>query len=226
MSPTTTKPPAPKRPKVRVGRPSRDRAGEVDDRILDAAFQLFMERGLEGTSLDEIARVARASKPSIYARFATKEALFGAVILRTAGNVRGGFDGPLATGGNAEERLVSLGTGMLHRMLSGPSIDLMRLAVAELKRLPQLANVGRTARERGAQAISQVLKEIGQSQEMAGSPAFAPDRLDATTHYFLDLVISPFMLRALLHGDTIDVLRPEIETHVPRAVAFFLSACR
>jgi len=215
-----------KRPKVRMGRPPRDRAGEVDDRILDAAFRLFMESGLEGTSLDEIARVARASKPSIYARFATKEALFGAVIMRAAGNARGGFEGPIATGATVEERLTRLGTGMLIRMLSGPSIDLMRLAVAEMRRLPQLADVGRTARERGAQAISQVLKEIAQSDEMRGSAAFAPEQLETTTLFFLDLVVSPFLLRSLLHGEKIELLRAEIESHVPRAVAFFLSACR
>ena len=103
--------------------------------------------------------------------------------MRTAGNVRGGFYGPLAPGATAE-RLLGLGTGMLNRMLAGPSIDLMRMAVAELRRLPALANVGRTARERGAQAISQVLSEIAQSDEMRGSAAFAPEQLEKTTLIF------------------------------------------
>jgi AcrR family transcriptional regulator len=67
---------------VRAGRPPRRLAGEVDARILDAARRLFLERGLEGTSVDEIASLARAGKPTIYARFPSKETLFTAVVMR------------------------------------------------------------------------------------------------------------------------------------------------
>src|SRR5271155_1948356 len=68
---------------VRSGRPPRDLAGEVEERILDAAAKVFLERGFEDASVDEIADVARAGKPTIYARFPGKEALFAAVISRT-----------------------------------------------------------------------------------------------------------------------------------------------
>jgi AcrR family transcriptional regulator len=75
---------------VRTGRPPRERAGDVDARILDAAQCLFLERGLAGTSVDEIARSAWAGKPTIYARFPDKETLFTAVVMRDlhAGTVR------------------------------------------------------------------------------------------------------------------------------------------
>ena len=61
----------------------RDLAGEVEERILDAAAKVFLKRGFEGASVDEIADVARAGKPTIYARFPGKEALFAAVMART-----------------------------------------------------------------------------------------------------------------------------------------------
>ena len=67
---------------IRSGRPPRALAGEVEERILDAARKVFLERGLEGASIDEIADVAHAGKPTIYARFPGKEALFAAVMLR------------------------------------------------------------------------------------------------------------------------------------------------
>ncbi len=35
--------------------PARERSGEVEARILDAARQVFLERGLAGASVDEIA---------------------------------------------------------------------------------------------------------------------------------------------------------------------------
>ena len=45
---------------ARSGRPPRALAGETEERILDAAKKVFLERGFEGASVDEIADVARA----------------------------------------------------------------------------------------------------------------------------------------------------------------------
>ena len=47
------------------------------------AAKVFLKRGFEGASVDEIAHLARAGKPTIYARFPGKEALFAAVMART-----------------------------------------------------------------------------------------------------------------------------------------------
>jgi hypothetical protein len=48
--------------------------------ILDAARKVFLQRGFEGASIDEIDEAARSGKPTIYARFANKRALFTAVV--------------------------------------------------------------------------------------------------------------------------------------------------
>ena len=69
-----------KRP--RPGRPPKDLAGDVKVRILDAAQRVFLQRGYQSASLDEIAEMAPASKPTIYAHFEGKEALFEAVVAR------------------------------------------------------------------------------------------------------------------------------------------------
>ena len=45
-----------KRAAVRCGRPPKELAGEVDARILDAARKVFLERGFEGASIDEIVK--------------------------------------------------------------------------------------------------------------------------------------------------------------------------
>src|SRR5215475_9327924 len=79
---SATKKGSAKRAAVRFGRPPKELAGEVDERILDAARKVFLERGFEGASMDEIAAAARAGKPTIYARFRDKRALFTAVVMR------------------------------------------------------------------------------------------------------------------------------------------------
>ncbi len=50
--------------------------------VLDAAFDLFLERGYEGTSMDAIAEAAGVTKPVVYDCFAGKEELFEALLER------------------------------------------------------------------------------------------------------------------------------------------------
>lgn len=49
-------------------------------RLLDAAFDEFVDHGLAGARVDRIARSAKANKQAIYAYFGSKEALFDAVL--------------------------------------------------------------------------------------------------------------------------------------------------
>src|ERR1700739_641230 len=88
----------------RSGRPPRALAGEVEERILDAARKVFLERGFEGASVDEIADVARAGKPTIYARFPGKEALFGAVMAQKVRENTGSFERMTPIGETLDER--------------------------------------------------------------------------------------------------------------------------
>jgi len=61
---------------------------EVRERqILDAAVQVFSERGYHSASMDEISDVAGVSKPMIYAYLGSKEDLFAACIHREAANL-------------------------------------------------------------------------------------------------------------------------------------------
>jgi AcrR family transcriptional regulator len=216
----------PKRPPGRTGRPPLELAGEVDTRILDAARRVFLERGLAGASIDEIAELACAGKPTIYARFPGKEALFTAVVMRNVATNIARFENYEPTGASIEERLASFGAAILHWLLVGNTVGLMRLSIAEARRFPELASsVHRMARGRGLEAVGCLLAEAAQSAELGNLPAFAPQRLAATAEVFVDLVVLPLLLRAL-HGEKLKSLCAEIEPHVARSVAFFITACR
>src|ERR1700730_16839402 len=102
-----------RRSAVRLGRPQNELAGKVEERILDAARNVFLERGFEGASIDEIAKAARSGKPTIYARFANKRALFTAVVMREVLSPIEQFETDLPTGATAKERLVTAGLAML-----------------------------------------------------------------------------------------------------------------
>ena len=119
---------------VRYGRPRREFAGEVEERILDAAAKVFLERGFEGASIDEIAEKARAGKPTIYARFSGKEALFTAVMARNLRKNIAALEGLAATGSTAEERLRALATGILERALASESVGYSSRFIAPARR--------------------------------------------------------------------------------------------
>jgi AcrR family transcriptional regulator len=215
-----------KRAAVRTGRPPRELAGEVESRILDAARRVFLERGLAGASIDEIAELACAGKPTIYARFPGKEALFSAVVMRKVAANVAGFANVAPAGATIEERLASVGAAVLQRILSGDTVGLVRLSIAEARRFPDLASsVHRMALERGLQAVGRLLAEAAQSDELGHLPAFAPQRLAKTTDIFFDLVVLPMLHRAL-HGEKPKALCAEVEPHVASSVAFFIAACR
>ena len=199
-----------KRVASRTGRPPRELAGEVESRILDAARRVFLERGLAGASIDEIAELACAGKPTIYARFPGKEALFSAVVMRKVAANVARFANFVPAGATIEERLASVGATVLRQLLAGDTVGLLRLSIAEARRFPDLASsVHRMARERGLQAVARLLAEAAQSDELGHLPAFAPQRLAKTADIFLDLVVLPLLDRAL-HGEKPKALCAEV----------------
>ncbi|HEX8447935.1 MAG TPA: TetR/AcrR family transcriptional regulator [Sphingomonas sp.] len=69
---------------VRVGRPSPAQAAQIETRILAAAWDVLLDRGLEDFTIDQVAALAQASKRTIYGRFASRAALFrGMIEMRT-----------------------------------------------------------------------------------------------------------------------------------------------
>ena len=215
-----------KRRAARTGRPPRELAGEVETRILDAARRVFLERGLAGASMDEIAGRACAGKPTIYARFSSKEALFTAVVMQSVAANIARYEALTPTGATIEDRLESVAVAVLQWILVSDAIRLMRVAIAEAPRFPDLASsVYGMARDRATQAVARLLAEAAQSDELGTLPAFAPERVTTTTRFFQDVVVLPLVMRALF-GEQLNELRAEIGPHVRGSVAFFLGACR
>jgi AcrR family transcriptional regulator len=187
---------------------------------------VFLERGVAGASIDEIANVARAGKPTIYARFPGKEALFAAVAMSNVAATAARFEGHAPTGSTLDERLANLGVALVHWILAGDVVAVLRLGISEARRLPDLAiNIHLTARRRGEEIVGKLLAEAAQSDALGALPAFAPERLATTTRFFINLVVWPILVRALF-GEKLKDLRAEVEPDVARSVAFFLAACR
>ena len=208
---------------ARPGRPPKDLAGDVEERILDAAERVFLERGFQSASVDEIAARAPASKPTIYGHFAGKEALFAAVVARIIDGLAK-LERYTPEGRTVQDKLTSLGIALVERTVA-ESVGVFRATIAESQRFPDLSRrVHEAARNQGADAVSQLLNNATQMLSRASMAPFSGKRSIATAQIFMDLILLPMLMRALM-GDEAKVLRKELPSFMRERVGFFLAAC-
>ncbi len=122
----------------------RPRAGRLTSggAIREAATKLFLEKGYQGTSMDEIAAMAQVSKQSIYTHFANKEALFADLVMANAERVEEfiGTIGPTLTeAGSLDNGLRQLARRYLGFVARPDALRLRRLIIGEASRFPELA---------------------------------------------------------------------------------------
>jgi AcrR family transcriptional regulator len=77
---------------------------ERREQLLDIGRRLFAERGLDGTSIEEIAAQAGVSKPVVYEHFGGKEGLYAVIVDREVEHIVGRIVEAI-TAGSARERL-------------------------------------------------------------------------------------------------------------------------
>ena len=197
--------------------PEETRAREEE--ILQAAFDVFTEKGFHGARMLDVASRARASKTTLYARYPSKEALFEALM---AWSTRQGTDALDAIA--ADETLDPLTA--LHRfaaqllalMLQPKKLALFRIAVAEGNRL---SAVGRTysafTRDHGTERVRTIVARLLKHRLIEIN-----DRAEFG-HSFIGLLQGELFMRALL-GTIPSPGREEIDRHARRAVTRLMRA--
>ena len=75
--------------------------------ILDAAQTLVLKHGLRGTSMEAIARQAGVAKPTLYAYYPDKAAVFAALLERLIGAWRAEFLAALRGDGDVVQRIAA-----------------------------------------------------------------------------------------------------------------------
>src|SRR5215471_18566184 len=192
-------------------------AGKAES-ILAAAKRTFLAGGFGAVSMDTIAREAGVSKATVYAHFAGKEGLFGAVIDRECERYFARFSAGELDPCDVRASLTVLGRRFLELLLSPDGIALYRIILGEVTRFPRLGEVfWRAGPERQRVQIEAFLR----SAVASGTLALADTRLAA--EQFVSLVRGDVQLRHLLRLEA-DADRRDIGAAVEGAVATFLHA--
>src|SRR5688500_10121938 len=85
-----------------------ERRADTRQRLLDAAAELFAERGIDGSSVDAIAERADRTSGAIYDHFGGKEGLLFALLEGWVDDVAVVISAELAAASTLDERLSSL----------------------------------------------------------------------------------------------------------------------
>jgi TetR/AcrR family transcriptional repressor of mexJK operon len=121
--------------------------------IMSAATKVFVAKGYDSTSMEEIATKAGVSKQTVYKHFADKERLFGEIILATTHQIDEVIGLVAETLGHTkdfEKDLSQLGRKFLSVLMDAQLLKLRRLVIANADRMPQL---GRSWYERGFERV-------------------------------------------------------------------------
>jgi TetR/AcrR family transcriptional regulator, mexJK operon transcriptional repressor len=123
------------------GRPTQAEAARRHGVLLEIAARLFLERGIDSVSMEEIAKQAEVAKRFIYARYGGKSELFVAAVEHWFADrleTLHAFELPQQRG---EKGLLQFGRKLLELALQPDALALHRLFVIAAPRFPELAKL-------------------------------------------------------------------------------------
>ena len=206
------------RPRGTARGPGRlETAEQRRERIIRTAAPLFLKKGYDNVSIDEIIGVVGGSKATIYAWFGGKEGLFEAVVRRECQDVTLAID--VGATGSLEAQLTAIGRSFLAMVLSPTILEFHRLMVSIGRTFPE---AGRLFYKTGPEsAYSIVATWIAKQQKEGRVIEEDPHRLAVL---FLDMLIGEHQL-SWLTGMPRAARREKVEETVRVAVKVFARGC-
>jgi AcrR family transcriptional regulator len=166
----------------------------VRDRIRQAAFSAFMEKGYAGTSTREVAARAKVSKQKIYELYEDKDAMLADCIKATAERARRPLElRSVSDADGLKSALEEFGTSFVLELSQPKVVAVFRLAVLEAQKSPQVVRALNTlGKESSIKALSEFLRQAQRSRLLASGDA------ETMARQFLSLLWGDTMLSLLL----------------------------
>ncbi|MDD0841868.1 TetR/AcrR family transcriptional regulator [Pseudomonas sp. Gutcm_11s] len=188
--------------------------------ILEAAKQLFMQNGYEGSSMDAIAAEAGVSKLTVYSHFTDKETLFACAVESKCEEQLPPLFFELGPNSSIEQALLAIGRGFNALVNSEESLAMHRLMVAQAAQNPQLSQLFFNA---GPQRVIDAMRHLLEQASAKGQLSI--DNPQHAAEHFFCLIKGGCHFRLM-----IGVLPPpdaqEADEHVQEVVRLFVRAYR
>jgi len=199
---------------------SESRSDRKRKALLLAATEVFLDKGYDGTSMDDVAAKAAVSKPTVYKYFSDKERLFAEIVRATTGQiddlVRLVVE-TMADKAGLEPGLTVLARRFITALMQPQVLRLRRLVIANADRFP---DVGRSWYEQGFERVLTTLATSFQSLAdrkvlRMGDPLLA-------ANHFVGLLLWIPVNKAMFTGDH-QTTPDELERYAVAAVRAFLT---
>jgi TetR/AcrR family transcriptional repressor of mexJK operon len=188
------------------------------ERVVLLAAPLFLKRGYDNVSIDEIIGVVGGSKATIYAWFGGKEGLFEAVVRRECQDVTMAMD--VDAPGDLEAQLTAIGHSFLAMVLSPAILEFHRIMVSIGRTFPQ---VGRLFYQTGPDSAYGIVATWIAKHQKDGRIIDDEDPYRLAV-LFLDMLIGEHQL-SWLTGMPRAARREKLGETVRIAVKVFLRGC-
>jgi TetR/AcrR family transcriptional regulator, mexJK operon transcriptional repressor len=202
--------------------PVASRSAQKRQAILHAARDVFLRKGYAGTSMDEVALMAEASKVTIYKHFSDKQTLFIAVVTDAIDEAKAGSQGLVDQLGSSTDLELDLGNFARQHVaiVTQPHlIQMRRMIIAEAHRFPDLARAWhRVGPERAhATLAGQIDKLVARGQLLVADSLVAAQMLNY-------LILSVPLNEAMFTGRDKPYSRRYLNRYADEAVRVFLAA--
>jgi TetR/AcrR family transcriptional regulator, mexJK operon transcriptional repressor len=200
------------------GRPTREEAERRHNALLETAMRVFLERGLDAASIDEIAKRAGVAKRFLYARYRDKSELFIATVEHMIVEKLQTLHAFQPSRGRAEFGLLEFGRKLKDTALDPDGLALMRLFVSAAPKFPGVAKLFYDRnRGRAAGEVGRVLAFYAERGEIElKQPQFMAEQ------FFVSVAAFPQRLALFGFRETPE----EEERRLRAAVRLFLDGCR
>jgi TetR/AcrR family transcriptional regulator, mexJK operon transcriptional repressor len=190
--------------------------------IREAAAAVFLEKGYQGTSMDEIAAAAQVSKQTIYTHFANKEELFADLVLGNVERVDEFVSTMVRTvedAGDIESGIQQLARRYIRLVVRPDVLRLRRLVLGEVGRFPDLA---RTYYERVPGRVIAALTEL--FKELAEQGKLRVDDPDLTAQHFAWLTLGVPLDRGMFYPIEETIRDIDLDRMADAAAGVFIAA--
>jgi TetR/AcrR family transcriptional regulator, mexJK operon transcriptional repressor len=201
------------------GEPRRGARGSKRDKIVRSASKLFLERGYDSVSMNDIIDLVGGSKGTIYSNFGSKEKLFEAVVEQLCSDVTIHID--VRPVGTVEEQLTRIAQSFVARVLSPQIMSFHRLVTSIGRTFP---GAGRLFYNTGPRTAYQIIAGWIALQQRSGNirSDLDPHRLAVLFH---DMLIGDQQLSWLISASSDKGRDKRIDQTIRIAVAVFLQGC-
>lgn len=205
---------------VAADRVETDRRERRRQAMLDAARELFVERGYDSVSLSEIVKRSGGSLATLYELFDNKSGLLGAIVASKRFCAHEEIDATVARGGVPAEMIADIAAIIIDSLSDDETIGLMRVVMGETLRDPAFAeSIFTAAYLPSVERLARLFSEWNKA-----GLAVIPHPMLAV-HAFFALVIHGQQSRAF-YGAVCEATLPPRDIMLKEAVALFVTYYR